>query len=103
MLETAALAIDPAAQFNHINPTVTAVRALREVMGYHHSLAYKPREAPWFYAVYTIALIVAAATVASGANLVTLGVGTQVMNGSCWASTQALPALWLFDMRERRR
>lgn len=60
--------------------TLTAARALGEVMGYHHSLEYKPREAPWFYAVYTMALIVAGATVASGANLVTLGVGVQVMN-----------------------
>ena len=60
--------------------TLTAARALGEVMGYHHSLEHTPREAPWFYAVYTIALIVAALTVASGANLVSLGVGVQVMN-----------------------
>lgn len=60
--------------------TLTASRALGEVMGYHHSLEHKPREAPWFYAVYTMALIVAAVAVSSGANLVTLGVGVQVMN-----------------------
>ncbi|MDE1997886.1 MAG: divalent metal cation transporter, partial [Burkholderiales bacterium] len=52
--------------------TLTAARALGEVMGYHHSLEHTPREAPWFYTVYTIALIVAAMTVASGANLVSL-------------------------------
>lgn len=34
--------------------TLTASRALGEVMGYRHSLAHKPREAPWFYAVYKI-------------------------------------------------
>lgn len=60
--------------------TLTAARAVGEVMGYHHSLGRKPREAPWFYAVYTIALIIAAVIVASGANLVSLGVGVQVMN-----------------------
>jgi len=60
--------------------TLTAARALGEVMGYHHSLGRTPREAPWFYAVYTIALIIAAVIVASGANLVSLGVGVQVMN-----------------------
>jgi Mn2+/Fe2+ NRAMP family transporter len=60
--------------------TLTAARALGEVMGYHHSLEYTPREAPWFYAVYTMVLIIAAVTVASGANLVSLSVGVQVMN-----------------------
>lgn len=60
--------------------TLTAARALGEVMGYHHTLGHTPREAPWFYAVYTIALIIAAVIVASGANLVSLGVGVQVMN-----------------------
>lgn len=60
--------------------TLTAARALGEVMGYHHSLERTPREAPWFYAVYTVALIIGAVTVASGANLVSLGVGVQVMN-----------------------
>ena len=60
--------------------TLTAARALSEVMGYKTSLEHSPRQAPWFYAVYTLALVVAAAIVASGANLVSLGVGVQVMN-----------------------
>ncbi len=60
--------------------TLTAARALGEVMGYHHSLEHTPREAPWFYAVYTLALTIGAVTVASGANLVSLGIGVQVMN-----------------------
>lgn len=60
--------------------TLTAARALGEVMGYHHSLEHTPREAPWFYAVYTMVLILGAVIVASGANLVSLGVGVQVMN-----------------------
>lgn len=60
--------------------TLTAARALGEVMGYRHSLEHTPREAPWFYGVYTLVLVLAGAAVASGANLVALGVGVQVMN-----------------------
>lgn len=60
--------------------TLTAARALGEVLGYRHSLEHTPREAPWFYAVYTLVLAIAGAVVASGANLVDLGIGVQVMN-----------------------
>jgi Mn2+/Fe2+ NRAMP family transporter len=60
--------------------TLTAARALGEVMGYRHSLEHTPREAPWFYGVYTLVLALAGVAVASGANLVALGVGVQVMN-----------------------
>jgi Mn2+/Fe2+ NRAMP family transporter len=60
--------------------TLTAARALGEIMGYRHTLEHSPREAPWFYAVYTLALVIVAIIVCSGANLVTLGVGVQVMN-----------------------
>ena len=60
--------------------TLTAARALGEVMGYRHSLEHTPREAPWFYGVYTLVLVLAGVAVASGANLVALGVGVQVMN-----------------------
>ena len=60
--------------------TLTAARALGEVMGYRHSLEHSPREAPWFYAIYTLSLVAAAIVVGSGINLVALGVGVQVMN-----------------------
>jgi Mn2+/Fe2+ NRAMP family transporter len=60
--------------------TLTAARALGEIMGYRHTLENTPREAPWFYAIYTLALAVAAVIVSSGANLISLGVGVQVMN-----------------------
>ena len=60
--------------------TLTAARALGEIMGVNCSLDHAPREAPWFYGVYTIALIGGAAIVASGVNLVSLSVGVQVMN-----------------------
>ncbi len=60
--------------------TLTAARALGEVLGVRHSLEHAPREAPWFYGIYTAALAVGGLTVASGANLVRLSVGVQVMN-----------------------
>ena len=60
--------------------TLTAARALGEVMGYKHSLEHNPREAPWFYGIYTASLAVAALIVVSGANLITLSIGVQVMN-----------------------
>jgi len=60
--------------------TLTASRALGEILGYKHSLEHSPKEAPWFYATYTATLILAAVIVDSGVNLVTLGVAVQVMN-----------------------
>jgi Mn2+/Fe2+ NRAMP family transporter len=60
--------------------TLTAARSLAEVLGVKHSLAHPPREAPWFYGVYTGALVAGGLFVASGVNLVSLSVGVQVMN-----------------------
>jgi NRAMP (natural resistance-associated macrophage protein)-like metal ion transporter len=60
--------------------TLTAARTLAEVMGHKHSLELEPREAPWFYGVYTAALVIGAVVVASGADLVAISVGVQVMN-----------------------
>ena len=60
--------------------TLTAARTLGEVLGVNHSLEHSPREAPWFYGSYTAALVAGALLVASGANLVALSVGVQVMN-----------------------
>lgn len=60
--------------------TLTAARTLGEVLGVKHSLEHSPREAPWFYGFYTAALVAGALVVASGANLVALSVGVQVMN-----------------------
>ena len=53
---------------------------LGEVSGYRHSLEYHPLEAPWFYAAYTIALVLSGLLVISGINLVALSVSVQVMN-----------------------
>lgn len=53
---------------------------LGEVTGYKHSLELHPLQARWFYAVYALALLIAAAAVAVAPNLVSLNVGVQVMN-----------------------
>ena len=60
--------------------TLTAARTLGEVLGVKHSLEHSPREAPWFYGIYTVSLVAGALLVASGVNLVSLSVGVQVMN-----------------------
>jgi len=60
--------------------TLTAARTLGEVMGFRHSLEYLPREAPWFYGVYTASLMLGGFLVVSGISLVKLSVGVQVMN-----------------------
>ncbi|MDP9109455.1 MAG: divalent metal cation transporter [Pseudomonadota bacterium] len=59
---------------------LTAARTMGELLGVKHSLDHAPREAPWFYAIYSGALILGAAFVSSGVNLVSLSVGVQVMN-----------------------
>jgi Mn2+/Fe2+ NRAMP family transporter len=60
--------------------TLTVARTLAEVLGARHKLEDAPREAPWFYGSYAVALLVCAAVVGSGVNLVSLAVGVQVMN-----------------------
>ncbi|MBV8045560.1 MAG: divalent metal cation transporter [Paludibacterium sp.] len=60
--------------------TLTAARALGEITGYRHTLEHSPRQAPWFYAVYTAVLIVSAMIVSGGINMVALNIGVQVMN-----------------------
>ena len=60
--------------------TLTAARTLGEVLGVKHSLQHTPKEAPWFYGIYTAALVAGGLFVASGINLVSLSVGVQVMN-----------------------
>ena len=52
----------------------------RRGAGRKHRLEDEPREAPWFYGFYALALIAGAIVVASGVNLISLSVGVQVMN-----------------------
>jgi len=74
------LGLSGAAVVATIVVTLTAARALSEVLGSRHSLKHKPHEALWFYGFYTAVLIVGALIVSSGVNLVSLSVGVQVMN-----------------------
>lgn len=60
--------------------SLTAAWGLGELTGYRRSIENTPREAPWFYAVFVGVLAVGIAVVASGANIVDLNVGIQVMN-----------------------
>jgi len=60
--------------------SLTAAWGLGEVMGYRRSLQDHPKEAPWFYAVYTITLIIGGIVVTSNINLVHLNVAVEVMN-----------------------
>ena len=60
--------------------TLTAARTLAEVIGAKHSLEDGVFEAPWFYGVYALVLVIAAVVVVSGVDLVSLSVAVQVMN-----------------------
>jgi Mn2+/Fe2+ NRAMP family transporter len=60
--------------------TLTAARTLGEMLGVKHSLEHSPREAPWFYGMYTVLLVAGGVLVAFGTDLVALSVGVQVMN-----------------------
>ncbi len=51
-----------------------------EVAGYKRSLEHHPFEAPWFYGVYTVAIIGGAVVVGVVPNLVALNIGVEVMN-----------------------
>lgn len=59
---------------------LTAAWSVGETLGARHSLADNPRQAPWFYGVFTLALILSGLLVTSGTNLVRLSVGVQVVN-----------------------
>lgn len=75
-----AIGMTGAALIATIVVSLTAAWALGEITGFKHSLEYRPKEAPWFYATYIITLIVGALIVTSGVNLVNLSVGVNVMN-----------------------
>jgi Mn2+/Fe2+ NRAMP family transporter len=60
--------------------SLTAAWGVGEVAGYRRSLADHPLDAPCFYGIFTVCLVLAGVLVASGANLVSLSVGVQVLN-----------------------
>jgi len=59
---------------------LTAAWGLGEVAGYKRSLEHRPREAPWFYGIFSVILIAGGVLVTSDADLVKLSVAVQVMN-----------------------
>jgi Mn2+/Fe2+ NRAMP family transporter len=59
---------------------LTAAWGLGEVAGYKRSLENHPRDAPWFYGIFSLTLIAGGVLVTSGADLVKLSVAVQVMN-----------------------
>lgn len=76
-----ALGMAGAALVAAIVVSLTAAWGLGEVMGYRRSLQDHPKEAPWFYAVYTIVLVLGGVVVTSNIiNLVNLSVAVEVMN-----------------------
>jgi NRAMP (natural resistance-associated macrophage protein)-like metal ion transporter len=60
--------------------SLTAAWGLGEVLGYRRSLQDHPREAPWFYGMYTAVLIIGGIIVSTPINLVKLSVAVEVMN-----------------------
>jgi NRAMP (natural resistance-associated macrophage protein)-like metal ion transporter len=75
-----ALGMSGAALVATIVVTLTAARSLGELLGVKHTLDHAPKEAPWFYGIYTLSLVGAGLLVASDTDLVKLSVGVQVMN-----------------------
>ncbi len=76
-----ALGMSGAALVASIVVSLTAAWGLGEIMGYKRSLEHKPKDAPWFYCVYTLTLIIGGVIVATGfINLVKLSVAVEVMN-----------------------
>jgi Mn2+/Fe2+ NRAMP family transporter len=51
-----------------------------EVTSHKHSLEYHPLEAPWFYGVFTVAVVGGAIAVGLSPDLVALNIGVEVMN-----------------------
>jgi len=63
--------------------TLTASWGVGEILGYKRSLQNSPKDAPWFYVLYTIVLIFGAMLVGSDINLVRISVAVEVMNAIC--------------------
>jgi Mn2+/Fe2+ NRAMP family transporter len=75
-----ACGISGAALVATIVVSLTAAWGVGEVAGYRRSLTDHPFEAPWFYGIFTLCLVLAGVLVASGTNLIALSVGVQVLN-----------------------
>lgn len=60
--------------------SLTAAWGVGEILGFKRSLDHHPGEAPWFYGIFTILVVIAAGIVASHVNLVRLSIAVEVMN-----------------------
>ena len=60
--------------------TLAAAWGWGEVTGFRHSLEYRPKDAPWFYGIYTLVLLAGAVAVIFIPNLVSLDIAVEVMN-----------------------
>ena len=69
-----------AAMISSIVVSLAAAWGIGEVSGYRRSLEHKPFDAPWFYGIYTLCIIVGAVLVAVVPDLVSLNLGVEVMN-----------------------
>ncbi len=74
------LGILGAAMVSAIVVSLAAAWGFGEVAGYRHSLETRPLEAPWFYIVFSAAVVGGAILVAVVPDLVALSVGVEVMN-----------------------
>jgi len=76
-----ALGMSGAALVATIVVSLTAAWGLGEVLGFRRSLQDHPKDAPWFYGIYSTTLILGGILIASNKiNLVNLSVGVEVMN-----------------------
>ena len=75
-----ACGIAGAAMVATIVVALTAAWGVGEVAGYRRSLADHPREAPWFYGIFTLCLVLAGVLVIFNDDLIALSIGVQVMN-----------------------
>ena len=75
-----ALGMSGAALVATIVVALTAAWGVGEITGFRRSLADHPKEAPWFYGVFTACLVLSGALVVSGINLVKLSVAVEVLN-----------------------
>lgn len=75
-----ALGVLGAAMVAAIVVSLAAAWGLGEITGYRRSLSQNPRQAPWFYVVYTLAVVSGAATVGLATNLVALNIAIEVLN-----------------------
>jgi Mn2+/Fe2+ NRAMP family transporter len=76
-----ALGMSGAALVATIVVSLTAAWGLGEILGFRRSLQDHPKDAPWFYGIYTATLILGGILIASDKiNLVNLSVAVEVMN-----------------------